>query len=50
MISEYQSFMKMTLDQFEFLLLNVYPMIKRADTNMRGAIPMKIKLQLILSF
>lgn len=47
---EYRSFMRMTPDQFEFLLSKVSPRIQRGDTNMRSAIPAKIKLELTLSY
>jgi len=48
--SEYKSFMRMTPEQFEFLLQEISPKIKREDTIMRPAIPAKIKLELTLSF
>jgi len=48
--SEYKSFMRMTPEQFEFLLQKISPKIQRDDTVMRPAIPEKIKLELTLSF
>ena len=48
--SEYKSFMRMTPEQFEFLLQKLSPKIQREDTIMRPAIPAKIKLELTLSF
>lgn len=48
--SEYKMFMRMSNDQFNVLLQKVTPAIQRRDTNMRGAIPAKIKLELTLSF
>lgn len=48
--SENKSFMRMTPEQFEFLLQEISPEIQREDTIMRPAIPAKIKLELTLSF
>lgn len=47
---EYRSFMRITPDQFEFLLQKISHLIQKEDTIMRTAIPAKIKLELTLSF
>ncbi|KOB65146.1 Uncharacterized protein OBRU01_21929, partial [Operophtera brumata] len=42
--------MRMSTAQFDILLEKVAPAIQRQDTNMRSAIPAKIKLEVTLSF
>lgn len=47
---EFRSFMRITPDQFEFLLQKISHIIQREDTIMRTAIPARIKLELTLCF
>jgi len=49
-VIEYRSFIKITPDQFKFLLQKVSPIFQREDIIIRSAIPARIKLEFTLSF
>jgi hypothetical protein len=48
--TEYRLFLRMDSEQFDTLLQNIAPLIQRADTMIRDAIPARDKLQIALSF
>lgn len=47
---EFKSVFRLTLEQFEKLLLMISPIISRNDTVMRPALPARLKLKITLAF
>ncbi|KAJ8915446.1 hypothetical protein NQ315_003208 [Exocentrus adspersus] len=47
---EFMNFCRMSFTDFEFLLNKISPMISRKDTQMRDAIPAKVRLAITLRF
>lgn len=47
---DFKNLLRMTEDQFEYLLQRVGPLISKSDTNMRKAISAKTKLEVTLRY
>ncbi|KAI4454096.1 madf domain transcription factor [Holotrichia oblita] len=47
---EYRAVMRITPQQFDFLLSLIAPKIQRTDTFMREAIPARVKLEVALAY
>lgn len=48
--SEFRCVMRMTTEQFDNLLEKVSPLIQKADTIMREALPARVKLEITLAY
>lgn len=46
----YRNHIRMTEKQFNFLLAKVFPIVQKKNTNMREALPAKVKLEVVLRF
>lgn len=47
---EFDNFMRMSLTDFEYILTKVSPIISKKDTQLRQAIPAKVRLAITLRF